>query len=41
MAITGSGAQTALLEKADLVMDMTQLKRHFRAGIKAEREVEL
>lgn len=41
MVITGSGAQTALQKKADLVMDVTQLKHPLWAGIKAEPEVEL
>ncbi|MFN3278271.1 MAG: cob(I)yrinic acid a,c-diamide adenosyltransferase [Paracoccus hibiscisoli] len=40
VVLTGRGAPEALIEAADLVTEMTQLKHPFRAGIKAQAGVE-
>jgi len=38
--LTGRGAPDALIEAADLVTEMTQVKHPFRSGIKAQAGVE-
>jgi cob(I)alamin adenosyltransferase len=38
--VTGRNAKTALIEAADLVTDMTLVKHHFAAGVKAQAGVE-
>lgn len=38
--ITGRNAKPELLEQADLVTEMGQVKHHFRAGVKAQQGVE-
>lgn len=40
VVVTGRNAKAELIEKADLVSEMTLLKHPFRAGIKAQRGVE-
>ncbi|TJZ92511.1 cob(I)yrinic acid a,c-diamide adenosyltransferase [Paracoccus gahaiensis] len=40
VVLTGRGAPEALVEAADLVTEMTQVKHPFRAGIKAQPGVE-
>lgn len=40
VVLTGRGAPDALIEAADLVTEMTQVKHPFRAGIKAQAGVE-
>jgi len=40
VVITGRGAKEALIEEADLVTEMKQLKHPFRKGIKAQAGVE-
>ncbi|WP_411837908.1 cob(I)yrinic acid a,c-diamide adenosyltransferase [Paracoccus sp. ME4] len=40
VVLTGRGAPEALVEAADLVTEMTQVKHPFRAGIKAQAGVE-
>ncbi|WP_410218406.1 cob(I)yrinic acid a,c-diamide adenosyltransferase [Paracoccus sp. (in: a-proteobacteria)] len=40
VVLTGRGAPEALVEAADLVTEMTQIKHPFRAGIKAQPGVE-
>lgn len=40
VVLTGRGAPEALIEAADLVTEMTQVKHPFRAGIKAQAGVE-
>ncbi|ODT57809.1 MULTISPECIES: cob(I)yrinic acid a,c-diamide adenosyltransferase [Paracoccus] len=40
VVLTGRGAPEALIEAADLVTEMTQIKHPFRAGIKAQAGVE-
>ncbi len=40
VVITGRGAQGALIEEADLVTEMKQVKHPFRKGIKAQAGVE-
>ena len=37
---TGRNAKDELIDVADLVTDMTQIKHHFRAGIKAQKGIE-
>ena len=41
VVITGRGAKEALIEEADLVTGMKQIKHPFRKGIKAQPGVEL
>jgi cob(I)alamin adenosyltransferase len=40
VVITGRGGPAALLEEADLVTEMKQVKHPFRKGIKAQPGVE-
>ena len=40
VVLTGRGAPAALVEAADLVTEMTQVKHPFRSGIKAQEGVE-
>jgi cob(I)alamin adenosyltransferase len=40
VVITGRGAKAELIEAADLVTEMAQVKHPFRRGIKAQRGVE-
>ncbi len=40
VVITGRNAPPALIEAADLVTEMTQLKHHFAAGVKAQPGIE-
>ena len=40
VVLTGRGAPEALIEAADLVTEMTQIKHPFRSGIKAQAGVE-
>jgi cob(I)alamin adenosyltransferase len=40
VVITGRGAKDAMLEEADLVTEMKQIKHPFRKGIKAQAGVE-
>jgi cob(I)alamin adenosyltransferase len=40
VVVTGRGAPDALVEEADLVTEMKQVKHPFRKGIKAQRGVE-
>ena len=40
VVITGRGAKEALIEEADLVTEMKQVKHPFRKGIKAQPGVE-
>jgi cob(I)alamin adenosyltransferase len=40
IVVTGRNAKPALLEAADLVTDMTLVKHHFAAGVKAQRGIE-
>ncbi len=40
VVLTGRGANTALLDAADLVTEMKQVKHPFRQGIKAQAGVE-
>ena len=40
VVITGRGAKDALIEEADLVTEMKQIKHPFRKGIKAQPGVE-
>ncbi len=37
---TGRNAKDELIDVADLVTDMTQIKHHFRAGVKAQKGIE-
>jgi len=37
---TGRNAKEELIDAADLVTDMTQIKHHFRAGVKAQKGIE-
>ena len=38
--VTGRNAKPALIEAADLVTDMTLVKHHFAAGVKAQAGIE-
>ena len=38
--VTGRNAKDELIEIADLVTEMTEIKHHFRAGVKAQRGIE-
>ncbi|EKF19364.1 cob(I)yrinic acid a,c-diamide adenosyltransferase [Nitratireductor pacificus] len=40
VAVTGRNAKPALVEAADLVTEMGQVKHHFAAGVKAQKGVE-
>ncbi|MBS1103574.1 cob(I)yrinic acid a,c-diamide adenosyltransferase [Gluconobacter sp. Dm-62] len=40
VVITGRNAKPALIEAADLVTEMTQVKHHFAAGVKAQQGFE-
>ncbi|CLP74115.1 cob(I)alamin adenosyltransferase CobO [Mycobacterium tuberculosis] len=40
VVVTGRNAKPALLEAADLVTEMTLLKHHFKAGVKAQAGIE-
>ena len=40
VVITGRGAPAALIEEADLVTEMKQVKHPFRKGVKAEAGLE-
>ncbi len=40
VVVTGRNAKPALLEAADLVTEMTQVKHHFTAGVKAQEGIE-
>lgn len=40
VVVTGRNAPEALIEAADLVTDMTQVKHPFRSGVKAQRGIE-
>lgn len=40
VVVTGRNAKTALLEAADLVTEMTLVKHHFAAGVKAQQGIE-
>jgi cob(I)alamin adenosyltransferase len=38
--VTGRNAKDELIEAADLVTEMTEIKHHFRAGVKAQKGIE-
>jgi cob(I)alamin adenosyltransferase len=38
--VTGRNAKDALVEAADMVTDMTMVKHHFKAGVKAQEGIE-
>jgi cob(I)alamin adenosyltransferase len=38
--VTGRNAKPALIEAADLVTEMTAVKHHFAAGVKAQEGIE-
>jgi cob(I)alamin adenosyltransferase len=38
--VTGRNAKDELIEIADLVTEMTEIKHHFRSGVKAQRGIE-
>jgi cob(I)alamin adenosyltransferase len=40
VVVTGRNAREALIEAADLVTEMTELKHHFSAGVKAQPGIE-
>ncbi len=40
LVLTGRGATPAVIEAADLVTEMREVKHHFRAGIPAQRGIE-
>ncbi len=40
VVVTGRNAKPALIEAADLVTDMTLVKHHFAAGVKAQQGIE-
>ena len=40
VVVTGRNAKPALIEMADLVTEMTEVKHHFRAGVKAQVGIE-
>jgi cob(I)alamin adenosyltransferase len=40
IVVTGRNAKPALIEAADLVTEMGQVKHHFAAGVKAQRGIE-
>ena len=41
VVVTGRNAKPALIEAADLVTDMTLVKHHFAAGVKAQEGIEV
>jgi cob(I)alamin adenosyltransferase len=40
VVVTGRNAKDELIEAADLVTEMTQIKHPFRAGVKAQKGIE-
>ena len=40
VVVTGRNAKPALIEAADLVTEMTAVKHHFAAGVKAQEGIE-
>ena len=40
VVVTGRNARPALIEAADLVTEMTAVKHHFAAGVKAQQGIE-
>ncbi len=40
VVVTGRNAKEELIEAADLVTEMTQIKHPFRAGLKAQKGIE-
>jgi cob(I)alamin adenosyltransferase len=40
VVVTGRNAKPELIEAADLVTDMTPVKHHFDAGVKAQEGIE-
>ncbi len=40
VVVTGRNAKPALIEAADLVTEMTLVKHHFAAGVKAQQGIE-
>ena len=40
VVVTGRNAKEELIEMADLVTEMTQIKHPFRSGVKAQRGIE-
>jgi cob(I)alamin adenosyltransferase len=40
VVVTGRNAKPELIEAADLVTDMTPIKHHFAAGVKAQEGIE-
>jgi cob(I)alamin adenosyltransferase len=40
IAVTGRNAKPELIEAADLVTEMTLIKHHFKAGVKAQKGIE-
>ncbi len=40
VVVTGRNARPALIEAADLVTEMTAVKHHFAAGVKAQEGIE-
>ncbi len=40
VAVTGRNARPALIEAADLVTEMTLVKHHFAAGVRAQEGIE-
>ena len=40
LVLTGRGATPAIVEAADLVTEMTEIKHHYKAGIPAQRGIE-
>ena len=40
VVVTGRNARPALIEAADLVTEMTLVKHHFAAGVKAQEGIE-
>ncbi len=40
VVVTGRNAKRALIEAADLVTEMTLVKHHFAAGVKAQEGIE-
>jgi cob(I)alamin adenosyltransferase len=40
VVVTGRNAKPALVEAADLVTEMTLVKHHFKAGVKAQAGIE-
>jgi cob(I)alamin adenosyltransferase len=40
VVVTGRNAKPAMIDAADLVTDMTLVKHHFAAGVKAQEGIE-